>query len=499
MRILLIVPIPPQEYFPRGLFRSRWIPSGVSQIAAELLRAGHNVKIHVREEHMIKLDLDREAMDRRLFEELEAFHPDLIGFSVVTPGMPETSILSEKIRRRLGDDVILIAGGIHPTVMPEQTLDEAPALDAVAIGEGEDTLCEIADRGLGRDIAGLMLRDGEEYFRTAPRRRREDLDSFSPIPYDRLFDMNHYSCADPWRIRWLHLRSLNLRTSRGCTNRCHFCAGHLLAGIGIRLHSPEYIIDQIARTIDTYSLDAVLFEDETLGADTDRLLEICRQIRNRGWEKRIQWSGCLRVDQAHPELLDEMHRSGCIQIEYGFESGSPRMLKRLSKGASVEQNQRAVQFTRDAGIRVFANIMIGLPGETESDFDESIAFIRRTRPDIISASQLSPLPGTPIYEGLPKEVRDRIDWGGYAYMDHQRFDLNLTAMSDEVYRRRCNWFFKYLAGPMVHWQMLRDAPAGDTEFRRHFITQMKRLSWRHPIHFLRLPRSPKNILTRKAS
>lgn len=498
MRVFLIVPIPPRDIFPRGLFRSRWAPSGVSQIAAELLRTGHEVKIHVREEHMMKLDLDHDAMDRQLFDELDAFHPDLVGFSVVTPAMPETITLSEEIRRRLGDDVLLLAGGIHPTVMPERTLEEAPALDAVAIGEGEDTLCEIADRGLKRDVAGLILRDGDGFFHTPPRQRREDLDSFSPIPYDRLYDMTHYSESDPWRIRWLHLRSLNLRTSRGCTNRCRFCAGHLLAGIGIRLHSPDYVIDQIERTIDTYSLDAVLFEDETLGADTERLVEICRRIRNRGWEKRIKWTGCLRVDQAEPELLTEMQRSGCIQIEYGFESGSARMLKKLGKGADVEQNERAIRMTREHGIRVFANIMIGLPDETEEDLDETIAFIRRTRPDVISPTQLSPLPGTPIYNALPLEVRDSLDWGGYTYMDHRRFELNLTAMSDEVYYRRCQSFFKYLANPMIHWQVLRDAPADDTAFRRRFLAHLRRLSWRHPIHFVRLPRSPKNLL-RKAS
>ena len=446
------------------------------------------MKIHVREEHLTKLEYHWEEAEQRLLGELDAFRPELVGFSVVTPGVPETQTLSEKVRHRLGDRVILVAGGIHPTVLPENTLQEIPALDAVAVGEGEDTLCEIAERGLQKDVAGLVLRDGHGFFHTPPRRRREELDAFAPLPYDRLYDMDYYTAADPWRIRWLHLRSMNLRTSRGCTNRCHFCSGHTVAGIGVRLHSPDYVIDRMEQVLANYSVEAILFEDETLGADPDRLVEICRRIRQRGWHTRIRWAGCLRVDQADGELLAEMRAAGCIQVEYGFETGSARMLKTLGKGARIGQNDRAVDITRKHGLRIFANVMIGLPGETEEDFLQTIEFIRRAKPDVLSAAQLTPLPGTPIYNSLPAEVRNRLQWGGYAYADHLGFRINITSMPDDVYFRHRREFFKYLAHPLVCWQLLRDAEGADAGFRRPFERALQRLSWRHPIHYVRLPR-----------
>ena len=93
-----------------------------------------------------------------------------------------------------------------------------------------------------------------------------------------------------------------------------------------------------------------------------------------------------------------MKAAGCIQIEYGFESGSTESLRRLGKQTDIELNRRAVELTRRAGLRIFADIMVGLPGETVADFEATVKFLRWARPEIISAARLCPLPGTPIYK-----------------------------------------------------------------------------------------------------
>ncbi len=486
MRILLIYPGPPRSHWPKGLFRSRWVPSGISGIAAELRRAGHEVRIHVREEHLIKAGFDWAAAEGALREALTGFAPEIVGFSVVTPSVGETATIATLAKQLLGREVLTVAGGPHPTALPAETLTECPDVDVVAVGEGEATMLELAEAGPSPRVAGIAFRADGEVVRTPPRRVREDLDALAPTPYD-LYDMGHYTAPDRWLIRWLNLSATNIRTSRGCPNRCRFCAAHLVAGVGVRFHSSEYVLAQVRRVLDRFGVEAVLFEDETVGADRERLSVLCDGLRALGAPGRFRWSACLRVDQAEGKLLAEMKAAGCIQIEYGFESGSDRMLRRLAKNTGVEANRRAVRLTREAGLRIFANIMVGLPGETEDDFEKTVRFLRWARPDVISAAQLEPLPGTPIYRDLPEATRRGLTWADYAYPDQGLPRVNLTAMPDERFAERYRKFMKYVVRPTLDRQLLRDTPADRPAERKRRRRKVRRFALRHPIHTARLP------------
>ena len=122
-------------------------------------------------------------------------------------------------------------------------------------------MVEVARRGLAEDVAGLVYRRDGDLVHTPFRAPRQDLASFHPLPYD-LFDMAHYTAPDRGLIRWLKLRAINLRTSRGCPNRCRFCAGHLVAGLGGRYHSVDFVMDQIRHVVGKYGVQAIRFEDD---------------------------------------------------------------------------------------------------------------------------------------------------------------------------------------------------------------------------------------------
>ena len=485
MRILLIYPVPPPRAWPRGLFRSRWVPTGIAQIAAELRHAGHEVRILVREEQLMKAGLDWSAADGALRQLLSEFRPAMVGLSVVTPGMPEAGAIAALTKGLLGRDVLVVAGGPHPSALPAETLAECPDVDVVAVGDGEAATVALAERGPADDLAGIVFRRDGQYVHTPPRAPPADLDSFQPIPYD-LFDMAHYAARDRWMIRWLKLAATNIRTSRGCPNRCRFCAGHVVSGLGVRFHSVQYVLQHIQDVVDRFGVEAVRFEDETLGADRGRLLALCEGIRRLDLHPKICWSGCLRVNQAEPELLAEMKSAGCIQIEYGFETGSDRMLGRLAKNTKVDQNRRAVRLTRAAGIRIFADVMVGLPGETEADFRDTVRFVRWAKPDIISASRLYPLPGTAIYDELPADRRRQLQWGDYAYLNNPPHGLGLADMTDDRLDELYGRFRKYVVRPMLTRHLLRDTPAGDADVRRSLRRKIRRFTLRHPIHAARL-------------
>ncbi|NLF31632.1 MAG: cobalamin B12-binding domain-containing protein, partial [Planctomycetes bacterium] len=129
MKILLIYLTPPAAVWPQGRFLSHWVPSGVAQIATQVRAAGHEVRVIVRDEQLARLGFDWTEANRRLVEQIEAFGPELVGLSVTTPAMSECRAVSAMVKAALGPDVRIVAGGPHPTALPEQTLAECPDVD----------------------------------------------------------------------------------------------------------------------------------------------------------------------------------------------------------------------------------------------------------------------------------------------------------------------------------------------------------------------------------
>jgi radical SAM superfamily enzyme YgiQ (UPF0313 family) len=486
MKILLVYPAPPRSDWPRGIFRSQWVPTGIACIATVLRRSGHEVKVYVAEEQLVRNGFDWPAARASLQTLMQEFQPQIVGLSLVTPGVPEGQLAAQDAKTICGPATLVVAGGPHPTALPEHLLQECPQIDVAVIGEGEITLRELAEGGPGPAVRGIAFRTAGGIVRTPDRPPVTDLDTLGPPAYD-LFGMDYYTSPGRFLIRWLKLAAINIRTSRGCTNRCRFCAGHLISGVGVRFHSIPYVIEQMQVARRRFGVEAVHFEDDTLGADRSRLLELCEQIRRAGLHQQLQWDACLRVDQADSELLNQMKSAGCIQVEYGFESGSSDALRRLGKNATAELNRRAVLLTRQAGLRIFADIMVGLPGETAWDLNQTVKFLRQARPEIIAAGRLFPLPGTPIYQDLSPQERSTLTWGSLSYFEVPGPSVNLTAMSDEELNRAYRRFLKYTVKPQMRWAYLRDTPSGDLAVRRAMRRKLARFVLRHPLRALRVP------------
>jgi anaerobic magnesium-protoporphyrin IX monomethyl ester cyclase len=486
MRILLVYPSPPAAHWPRGAFRSQWVPTGLACLGTVLRRSGHQVKMFIAEERLVRNGMDWAGARTDLRRMMQEFRPELVGLSLVTPSVPEGNSIAADAKEICGPETLVVAGGPHATALPEGLLEECPHIDVVVLSEGEITLRDLAECGPGPAVRGIAYRGDGGVVHTPARPLVEDVDTLGPPAYD-LFDMDYYTSPGRFLIRWLKLAAINLRISRGCTNRCRFCAGTLISGLGVRNHSLPYVIEQMQYARRKFGVEAVHFEDDTLGADRSRLMELCEQIRRAGLHRQLRWDGCLRVDQVDLELLEQMKSAGCIQIEYGFESGSTDSLRRLGKSATAELNRRAVLLTRQAGLRIYADIMVGLPGETAHDLAETVKFMRWARCEVISAGVLCPLPGTPIYQDLSPAQRQAVTWGDYSYTETMSHLLNLTAMPDEQFHRVIRRFIKYTARPQLQWSYLRDTPREDRAVRQSLHRTLAKFIVQHPLRALRVP------------
>ncbi len=380
-------------------------PVGLLMLGAVLEQAGHEVHI-----------LDANAVFRRRSSEQVAtvaleLRPDVIGMTLVTPVAKEAYRLASLLR---SSGARLLAGGPHATLLPEEPL--AHGFDAVAVGEGE-LIIDAAVKALMNaqpwdEAPGLLYRDdGGAVRRTAPCQPPADLDAL-PFPARHL--------ANPADYQPLSQEAI-LFSSRGCTARCSYCAGGLF-GKKFRFRSARNVLAEIAQLHTTYGTRHIHFCDDSMSLDQERMREICHGIVEA--RLPVTWSMMTRIDGVNEDLLRLAARAGCIQIDYGVESGSPGTLRQIRKPHTLEMVRRVVPMTRASGISPCVFFILGFPWEDATDIEETRALIAELRPHVgrflpAVGSILIPFPGTAIYEAYRDEFGFTAWWLG----DERNFDI----------------------------------------------------------------------------
>jgi radical SAM superfamily enzyme YgiQ (UPF0313 family) len=162
------------------------------------------------------------------------------------------------------------------------------------------------------------------------------------------------------------------------------------------MRSPANVMREVGWLADNYRIDGFWLLDDTLLEQPDWTLEFCRQLHAAGYG--LSWGCQAHVLRIRDDLLRSMKAAGCVQVEFGVESGSPRILKRLRKGTTPDQIVHAFQSVRAAGMRTLANFMIGNPGETLEDLELTFRLAKRIKPDHVVATFTTPLPGSALYD-----------------------------------------------------------------------------------------------------
>lgn len=385
-------------------------PLNLGFIAAYLEKNGVSVKI-----------VDQLAGEN-VEQEIIKYKPDVAGITATTPVVPEAYKIADFCRRQ---KILTVIGGVHASVMPEEAIKHA---DVVVQGEGEIAMLDIA---AGRIKQGIHRGD---YIK--------NLDDV-PLPARHLMKMDFY-IETRKRIPYnVHLSSLprnsrvgHLLTSRGCSHGgCIFCH-NTWKNAPCRWDSAEKIISEITYMKKNYGIDAIYYMDDNFLADRDRTVKLCELIRRNKLEN-IVWGTATRVETVDKEILSVIKSAGCRLLNFGFESGSQRILDILNKGAKVEQAQDAVRMCREAGIIPHGTFIIGSPTETLEDIELTKRFIAKN--DIASPliGFLTPYPGTQYWnmlesKGLLPEKHEDIDWES---LTQERVVINTSMIPTEKLRK----------------------------------------------------------------
>ncbi|GGP17224.1 B12-binding domain-containing radical SAM protein [Nonomuraea glycinis] len=393
MKVALLYP----EVYDMARFlqeRKEFPPFGVLYLAAVAEEAGHQVEIR-------RVAPGHTALDLSSF--------DAVGFSLASSAT--YGLMLQARRDALIDpDALVMVGGVHANFYPAESLTDFSA-DVVADGESEDTILELLDHAYDRDYTGvtgvLFERDGQ-IVRNASRPLMRDIDTL-PLPARHLLPRDDIVLPD--RLAGTDTRMAHVMFSRGCPFPCSFCA---VAQRRMQYRGGISARTELTHLIDAYGIGGFAIVDDNFIVNKGKVADICKNIA----DLNLRWSALSRVDTVDQALLDTMAASGCIEIKYGMESGSERLLKAMRKNTTQAKIRAAVEMTAKAGIQAKVFIIHGFPGENTETTYETIALLQELRPMLgrVALFRFVPLPGTEVYDqALLHRIRGthrQPDWDG---------------------------------------------------------------------------------------
>jgi len=354
-----------------------------------------------------------------------ASKPDLIGVSC--PFTTRYRLFYECVKaiKEQLPNVPFVAGGIHPTLFYQRVL-ENDHCDAVILGEGEQTLLELARRfkdSGGIEPEGLdglaWLQDRE--VKAVPRKSYiDDLDTL-PQPARHLLPMDVYLSRSGGRWSSKRTSTLPILTSRSCPGRCSFCSVHAITGPKWRAHSAERVVGEIATITNEYNPSLIAFEDDRLTWDRERLLSICQMKIDRNIRTEWYTPNGVHVADLDEELLRMMKKSGCRSLNLAIESGDATILhKVIGKKATSEQALEVSQACKRVGIRTNGYFVIGMPGDSDATIQRSLDLCLKMRLDGLGVFIATPFPGTRMFDQCVK----------LGYIDPERFTEEFLESGD---------------------------------------------------------------------
>ncbi|MGZ7208708.1 MAG: B12-binding domain-containing radical SAM protein, partial [Methanobacterium sp.] len=338
--------------------------------------------------------------------------PQVVGITATTATI-KIALNYVKEAKSLLPNILTVIGGPHPTFMPVETLKEEDSLDTVVMGEGEETIVDVVTNfeknGLNylSEVRGISYRDDDKIRQNLPRPLIKNLDEI-PFPARHLIPFKEYKTSKN--------QAGGIITSRGCVFSCNYCSSSLIMGKKYRSRSPGNVVDELEELTEKYNIREIAFLDDIFMLNKRRARAIAEEIHDRNIDLSFVTSS--RVDTVERDLLKCLKDVGMSTLYCGVESGSQRVLDLMGKGITLKHAEDAIKAAKDVDVDVMGSFILGYPGETSEEMDQTIDFAIKLDPDYSQFSILTPFPGTPLYYELKeKGLLETEDWNKYTVLD----------------------------------------------------------------------------------
>lgn len=414
--------------------------------------------------------LDSTVLERTWFgleEIIKREQPEVVGISTLCTSFIIDTFNACHLIKEVSPKTTIVAGGVHPSLVPEETLRLCPEIDYIVVGEGEVTFHEFLKAFERRErdfsqIKGLAYLDEDRFAYTGDRELIEDLDSL-PMPAYHLFDMYNplYGMASEGKD------TLHATFSRGCPCKCTFCSETVLWRHRRRGMSPKKMVDIFQHLNEKYGRKTFFVGDDVFNYERKVTEEFCEEMIGRKvgvnfwFETRAD---CILRDR---DLLPRLKEAGCFQILIGIEHYAQKALDSYHKGTTIEQNLEAMKAIKKAGLSIAGTMMMGW----WKDDKEGIRSLYRLCHPYVShfgLGMLTPIPGTPLYNEMKK--LGRIEEKDYSKYDLLHPIMPTKYMSrEELSNLQMNMHRSYYFVPWFLWQALFHPIPVVRDVHRHFL------------------------------
>lgn len=457
MKVLLVTPT------NGDLLHTVSAPLGLISIGTYLKQAGHTVKL-----------IDLSVSHLSIKKVLKEFEPDVCGVSVRSPQQVSFAIDVSKKLHAYGAPVVW--GGPFCDQAPLEHFFDTGVIDVISFSEGEMTWLELADAfENGKpldDIKAIAFKKDGKIIRTE---NREFMDLSKILPCD-------WSLVDiPKYFQYLYGcdKLLFLYMSKGCPGKCAFCYNIEFHRSCLRRKPLETFLYELRQLIDNYGLNGFYLADEFAFSKKSELYELCDALDS--WGENLLWGFQTRIGTLSKEDLQRAYDSGCRWIDFGIESASPDMIKRIGKNIPLDKIIPTFTWCREIGIITISSFIVGMPGETAEDMKHSVDLAKSlpgNDPTFMLYAYLYGSPfGKEIYNSgkykLPKKLKD-----------YSKIDLYWDAMPN--FSEMSAWDKKVVQG-YFSWQQLfkKDYSKESKNFEilyQHFKTLFTRISYVGILH-----------------
>ena len=493
--------------FPPSTSLASWepmvtMPMGIAYLAASARQAGYEVGCldcvveAPYQETPVDDQISRYGLTyEQIMHRIRAFKPDAVGLSCIFSNQwPAVRELAGRIKAEM-PEIPILCGGAHPTFLSELCMKDAP-LDYILRGESEETLVDLLDRLRdGRpvtEVDGLVWREDGAVRKNEKTAYIHDLDRL-PFPAHDLLDPERYfKLALPMAYDFISPRNIPIVTSRGCPCSCTFCSSTQLWGKRYRVRSAENVLKEMDWLVETFGIKELKFQDDNLTVNRDRARQIFQGMIDRPWHLHWNTPNGIAIWTLDEEMLGLMKKSGCFGITLAIESGSQEVLTKLiKKPLKLDKVREVNRIAREKGISRAAYFIVGFPGETREQIQQTVKFSRELKLGGWALFIYNPLPGSELY--LESIRRGYITEENFFQTGNQYFSTNISSEEwtgeelEALIRREYafSYFIAMLYNPWVmtrrYLLFLRYRPS----FLKYFIVR----TWRTLLLQLRQKRS----------
>ncbi|MEM9192751.1 MAG: magnesium-protoporphyrin IX monomethyl ester anaerobic oxidative cyclase [Myxococcota bacterium] len=394
-----------------------WPPAWVAYLTGALRNAGfHDIHFIDAMTHDLDDDQLREAL-RRIDS------PYIVGCTSITPSIYKAQD-SLKIARDVHPSAVTLLGGVHATFMYKQVLGEAPHIDAIVRGEGEEIMIRIAEAVAdGRfhaeraQIRGIAFREGDEVVATAAHEPIKELDALTPDW--SILDWDKYIYVPTGQ------RVAIPNFARGCPFTCSFCSQWKFWR-SYRTRSPKHFVDEIETLVKDHGVGFFILADEEPTINRQKFVAMCEELIDR--DLGVHWGINTRVTDIlrDEDMLPLYRRAGLVHVSLGTEASAQLNLELFRKETTVADNKKAIRLLREAGMVAEAQFIVGLENETEATIEDTFRWAMDWECDMANWIMYTPWPFSDLFEDLADKVEVR---------DYARYNFVTPIMKPEAMTR----------------------------------------------------------------